>query len=533
VGIGLTVLTTITLVGWMAAPRTALGPGLPGVFRTAVAFWLVAHHAGFSVPGGRVGLLPLGLTVLPGALLYRSGGWVLRATGPAARTRVGVVHVALALAVPYTLLAGLLALAVRTRMVAPSVWQALVACFLLAFAAGGMGAARALVASRGRRVRSGVGALLKLLPERPRSVVMGVIGATSVLLACGAILVCASLAVHLASARSAYNVLAPGVVGGAILLLVELVYLPNAIVFAMAYAIGPGFSMGSGTSVSVTGVFVGAVPTFPPLAALPAPGPAPALSLVALAMPFVAGAVAGTLTVRAMPSPVYEAAPLWGFLSGALTGVVTALLAAVAGGPLGGGRMATVGPCAWQVGLMAAMEVGVAAAIAAWVSNWLLLRRPRMDEAKREKREAKQARKAAKRAAKAEKRRVGKRSVEKRSVEKRTAETRVAGHGVAGHGIAEAESSQQPRPGALATPRRAPVVSDDVEFVEPEPVLSPRRTARNTAPVEELEDLWEPDVPTPREREEPPVLEAEPVPDAEGDTGARIYQLRKDRPDQP
>jgi hypothetical protein len=77
------------------------------------------------------------------------------------------------------------------------------------------------------------------------------------------------------------------------------------------------------------------------------------------------------------------------------------------------------------------------------------------------------------------------------------------------------------------------VVSDDVEFVEPEPVLSPRRTARNTAPVEELEDLWEPDVPTPREREEPPVLEAEPVPDAEGDTGARIYQLRKDRPDQP
>ena len=34
-GLGLTTLTTITLIGWIAAPRTALGTGLPGVFRTA------------------------------------------------------------------------------------------------------------------------------------------------------------------------------------------------------------------------------------------------------------------------------------------------------------------------------------------------------------------------------------------------------------------------------------------------------------------------------------------------------------------
>src|SRR5262249_14852086 len=158
---------------------------------------LVAHHAGFSVPGGRVGMLPLGLTVLPGALLYRSGGWMIRAAGVPARTRVGVVHVALALAVPYTLLAGLLALVVRTSVVRPSAWQALIVCFLLAFVAGGMGAARALVAARGRRVRSGVGALLRLLPPRPRQVVMGVLAATAVLLAAGALLVCVSLAFHL------------------------------------------------------------------------------------------------------------------------------------------------------------------------------------------------------------------------------------------------------------------------------------------------------------------------------------------------
>ncbi|NDU73726.1 hypothetical protein GWI34_13905, partial [Actinomadura sp. DSM 109109] len=41
--------------------------------------------------------------------------------------------------------------------------------------------------------------------------------------------------------------------------------------------------VGAGTSVSPTGVFLDAVPAFPPLAALPQPGPAPAISLLALA----------------------------------------------------------------------------------------------------------------------------------------------------------------------------------------------------------------------------------------------------------
>src|SRR3954464_2383990 len=116
-GLGLTSLTTITLIGWIAAPRTALGRGLPGVFRTAVNFWLVSHHAGFSVPHGRVGLLPLGLIVLPGALLFRGGAWITRTGRVRGRYRIGVVHAALALAVPYAVLAFLLALLARSSVV--------------------------------------------------------------------------------------------------------------------------------------------------------------------------------------------------------------------------------------------------------------------------------------------------------------------------------------------------------------------------------------------------------------------------------
>lgn len=373
VGLGLAVLTTITLVGWIAAPRTALGPGLPGVFRTAVNFWLVAHHAGFSTSAGRVGMLPLGLILLPAGLLYRGGGWILRSAEHRYRRRIGVVQVALLLAAPYATFAVMLALIARTPSLQPSPWQAFLACFSLAAVAGGLGAARAISASRGR-VRSGVGALLRLLPDRPRSVVTGVLGSLMVLTATGAILVGGSLAYHHEEAADVYRMLAPDRVGGVLLILVEIAYLPNAVIWGMSYAIGPGFSVGAGTSISPTGVFLGALPSFPLLAALPEPGPAPLVSLPALAAPFLAGVVGGALTVRSFPSAVYEAAPLWGFLSGVLTGAVMTVLAALSGGPLGGARMATMGPSPWQIGLLATLEVGLAAACSAWLVNWWMFR---------------------------------------------------------------------------------------------------------------------------------------------------------------
>jgi Family of unknown function (DUF6350) len=378
-GLGLTTLTTVTLIGWIAAPRTALGTGLPGVFRTAVNFWLVAHHAGFSVPHGRVGLLPLGLIVLPGALLFRGGGWITRTGRVRGRYRIGVVHAALALAIPYAALAGLLALAARSTVVTPSAWQALLACFLLALVAGGLGAARALVASTTKR--SPWVAMLMLLPRRARSVAAGVTGATAVLLGSGLLIFLVSLLFHLSELADIYDVLGPGVVGGILLSIVAIAYLPNAAIWAVSYAVGPGFAVGAGTSVAPSGIFIGMIPSFPPFAALPAPGPAPLVSLLALIVPFAAGVTGGVLTIRALPSAVGEAAPLWGFVCGVITGGVVAFLAALSGGPVGGARMAVMGPSFWQTGLMAMLEVGVSAAIAAWAANWHLLRRAPLADA--------------------------------------------------------------------------------------------------------------------------------------------------------
>jgi Family of unknown function (DUF6350) len=365
---GLAVLTTLTAIGWITAPHVGIGTGLGGVLRTATLLWLVAHHVGVTVHGaGRIGMLPLGLVLLPGTLLALAGRWVVRAGAVTRLRHLG--YAAVALALPYTLLAGALAVASRSAQAAPSLWQAVIASFLLALVAGGLGVARGLAPwSR----------LAGLMPARPRSIVLGMLGALALLTAVGAALAGASLAVHLPEVKAATNALAPGPAGAALLLLAQLAYAPNAIIWAVAYLLGPGFAFGAGTVVAPTGSALGPLPAFPMLAALPSgarsAGP-PWLTVLILATPYLAGMFAGIVTVRITPTPVIEAAALWGFAAGAATGAVAGLAAAFSGGPLGDGRLAAVGPSGWQVGLVAMLEIGVTAALTAAAADWLLFRR--------------------------------------------------------------------------------------------------------------------------------------------------------------
>ncbi|MDX3109476.1 cell division protein PerM [Nonomuraea angiospora] len=383
-GVGLAALTTLTLVGWIAAPRGTLGTGLPGVFRTAAQLWLAAHHAGFAIQGGRVGLLPLGLIVLPAVLLYRAGRWMardadLRLRLPArlpknspkeqagARRRAQlavVVQAGVSLAAPYALLAGLIALAASNEITQPFIGEALLSHFVLAFLAGSLATARMIGPWR---------VMLRLLPERVRALTVGTAVATAVLLVAGLALVLVAVVLNFGQVKELSDVLSPGLVGGVLLLLLQLLYLLNAVVWASSYIAGPGFAIGADTLVAPTGVQLGTVPSLPLLGALPESGPVPGWMMAVVAVPFAAGAVAGVMVARISPSPSYEAAPLWGFLSGVVTGLVTGLLAALSGGPIGGGRLATIGPSPWEVALSVAVEVGVAAGISAGVANLLLL----------------------------------------------------------------------------------------------------------------------------------------------------------------
>ncbi|QYX37990.1 hypothetical protein K1J57_04825 [Nocardiopsis sp. MT53] len=368
-GIGLAVIVTLTMVGWVAAPHDTFGEEIVDLLQGAVLAWLVGHHVSFSVPEGDISLLPIGLVLLPGLLLYRSGRWVARNCEIA---RLRHVHrAAIAIAGPYAAIAGTLALLARTDTVEPSMPRALLMGFVIAFLAGGLGVLRQLMRDKGVVARD----LLGLMPARSRSLLVGMLASTGTLLAGGFLLFLVALAVSLPEAVETTRLLAPGWVGGLLLLLIQLAYLPNAVVFAVCYALGPGFAVGEMTVVAPTGVSVGPLPLLPMLAALPENGAAPVLSLAALAVPFVAGAVGGVLTQRSAPDVVSEAAPLWGFVCGVTTGLLCAALGELAGGSLGGHRLSDVGPSAWQVGLVAALEVGVAAAIAAWVANWWYTRR--------------------------------------------------------------------------------------------------------------------------------------------------------------
>ncbi|GIH89552.1 DUF6350 family protein [Planobispora siamensis] len=383
-GVGLAVLTTLTLIGWIAAPRGAVGPGLSGVFRTAAQLWLAAHHAGFAIPGGSVGLIPLGLMVLPAFLLYRAGIWMardadLRLRMPArlpknspkdeanARRRAQLVLIAQAgvsLAAPYALLAGGIALVARNEITQPFLGDVLVSHLALAFLAGALATVRAIGPWR---------AMLRLLPERVRSVVVGTAAATGIMLAAGALLVLGSIVVNFGQIRQLTEVLSPGIVGGALLLLVQGLYLLNTFIWGMSYIAGPGFAVGTGTLIAPTGVQLGGVPSLPVLGALPEAGSTSPWVMAVIAVPFAAGAVGGVLLVRVAPSPSYEGAPLWGFVCGVTTGLVAGLLAALSGGSLGGARLAAMGPAGWEVMLSVTLEVGVAAGISAGLANWWLI----------------------------------------------------------------------------------------------------------------------------------------------------------------
>ncbi len=360
-GVGLAVLTILAVIGWIAAPR--YGFGLTGVLRTAAVFWLVAHHVTVRVSGaGQIGMLPLGLVLLPGALLWRAGSVAGR------RQRISepghALAVALAIAIPYALLAGLLAIVGRSRLAAPSVPQAVIAGFLVAVVAAGFGAARALAPWA---------QVADLIPAPTRAVLVGAAGSVTALAVAGSVLTAVVMAGHVRQFTAVNGLLGPGLVGAGLLLLAEIAYLPNAVIWAIAYMLGPGFAVGTGTIVDPSGSALGPLPAFPLLTALPqgshSPGPA-WLAATVYAVPYLAGAAGGLLVARVAPTPVLDAAPIRGFWCGALAGGLLGVLAAFSGGPLGSGRLASIGPSAWQVAVVGGLEIGISAAVVAAVANW-------------------------------------------------------------------------------------------------------------------------------------------------------------------
>lgn len=156
--------------------------------------------------------------------------------------------------------------------------------------------------------------------------------------------------------RTIHDALQPDALSSAILILLQIAYLPNVVIAAVAYLAGPGFAVGTGTHFSVFTTTTEPLPAIPVLGALPAPGDGPGwvMLLVLVGIGLLVGGLRAWRTGDR--SPVAIAVEIAVGLPG-LFGLL-ALAGVLAGGSLGPGRMAEVGVDAPIVALAATGLIG-------------------------------------------------------------------------------------------------------------------------------------------------------------------------------
>ena len=269
----------------------------------------------------------------------------------------------------YGLLATLVTLSAGTALVRPSVPQGIILPTLV-YALG------VLVGSELGSGADGIRARFALLPGRVRTVAAGALrGGTAAALgviAASALALAALTVVNYATVIGLYETLQSGVMGGIALTLAQLALIPNLVIWAAAWFVGPGIALGVGTSVSPVGTSLGAVPGLPILGVLP--HGSLELGFVGLVVPVLIGFGAAWLTrrttdaaaaldPRGTPAPSTAERLVTGLAMGLVAGSILGLLAWWSAGAMGPGRLSTVGPDPLLVGALAAVEVGLAACV--------------------------------------------------------------------------------------------------------------------------------------------------------------------------
>lgn len=363
--------------------RTLEGAGgLGGAAGAGMRAWLLAHGVPLGTSIGPLALAPLLLTLLAVWRLNRAGLHVVRAIGA---RRSGsprdALLVAAAIGLWYSLIGALSAAIVSAPGSEISAAHAAVTFFLL-------GTAGALSGSL--RGTEALGAVARRIPPLLRHGIRTGVVAALLILAAGAAFTGLSVAVGGGEAADMIAAYRTGVAGQAGITLVTLAYGGNGAVWAAAYLLGPGFALGTDSTVRLTEVTVGPLPTLPLLSGLP-DGPMGATGALLLAVPVLVAMVAGGLLTRRLARGLAERAraarvrgpvirtpaapgpelPPWAqvigaaLIGGPVAGLVLGALAWLSGGSLGGGRLAEIGPVPWQVALVATGVVAVSAAIGA------------------------------------------------------------------------------------------------------------------------------------------------------------------------
>ncbi|MEU2022841.1 DUF6350 family protein [Streptomyces sp. NPDC016469] len=388
-GLGLGSVAVLVAALWISSPAPDSGPG--EAFHAAAGLWLLAHGAelvrtetltGAPAP---MGVVPLLLSVLPVWLVHRAARDVLEPEEGHGAPSPGA---AFALVTGgYLLVGGAVALYARGASLSARPLSLLLPGALVVAGAAAAGVWTALGRPLGpppawAPVRLHEAMARTRFLRGADAVGRAALAGTAVLLGGGALLVAAALVWHGAPVQESFLRLSGDWGGRIAVLLLALGLVPNAAVWGAAYGLGPGFALGTASTVTPL-AFTGppAVPDFPLLAAMPAHGPGAPLNWAAGAVPVAAALTVAWFTVRRAVPDDGERDEAWGLWETTLTtalgaagcGLGTALLAAAAGGPLGTRALADFGPVWWLTGAAAlAWTTGIGVPAALLLRAWRL-----------------------------------------------------------------------------------------------------------------------------------------------------------------
>jgi len=330
----------IALLAWATAGSATGNTGDP--LRAALWIWIGAHQIPFSLslpPSGLAGYLsylPLGALVFP-VLAIRNG---ITRTIERLDNDSSLVGPARAIfAIGYTLFALLASVFSKTESIKP-VWYFAI-LYVLPFTL--------LVGSTvGRRVALGQGFLFG---SRIIALLLGV----------SSIIFGLMLLLNISMVKDITTVLQPGIFGGLLLLLLNILYIPNAVVATLSYFSGVGFAVGTGTLVSPFSHRLNKIPAMPLLGALPEDKST--IALIGIAFIVFAGALLASWTV-ALNLKVLQQSLLVAIAIAAFVGYS-------ASGALITDAMSAVGVSTWKFTLAIAAELSIGAALALYLPRLL------------------------------------------------------------------------------------------------------------------------------------------------------------------
>ena len=387
---GLAIVAIPAILLWIITFQLASEPG--AVLSALSAVWLLGHTVplGFTLDAQAalsfglapealrftLSLAPLGIGLITAGAGARIG-WRLGRRGGAGAVGLpaGLVGFAAVALLPVAIAAPLLAAPAWVAVLVPSLFFAVpaVAGFLLRAAHDGHEwwhrALRELhrgVAGLGlHRSAEGVATLADALRLAAATL--------AVLLALAALGVGVSLVGGYVQVVTLSQHLQLDPIGAIAVFIVQLAFLPVAVIWALAWFSGSGFAIGAGSSVTPFETLLGPVPALPLFGAIPpawgAWGPIAILLVVLCAL------VCGVLFAgrRGRSSAPREAGIV--VAAAALVGLAVVGLSALATGSIGPDRLETTGPNPWQAGAFVAAEVAIGLAIGAIAAHHDLTRR--------------------------------------------------------------------------------------------------------------------------------------------------------------